>query len=80
MGARFATDLDADVVHRIETALAHNHVLGNNRFRSEVEEMLRRRLGMGQPGRPRKPKDETSKSGDAPTLPRSGTNPQAGLL
>lgn len=77
--ALFVNDLDADVVHHIEAALAHNHLLGNDRFRREVEEMLRRRLGTGRPGRPRKLKDETSKSGDAP-VPRPGTNPQAGWL
>lgn len=67
--ALFANSLDVDVVDRIETALAHNHVLGNDRFRREVEEMLGQRLGTGQPGRPRKPKYEMSKSGGA-TVPR----------
>ncbi len=59
--ALFANDLDVEVVHRIETALAHNHVLGNDRFRSEIEEMLQRRLGTGRPGRPRKRRDGESK-------------------
>jgi putative transposase len=56
-----ANDLDAEVVHRIETALAHNHVLGNDRFRSEIEKMLQRRLGPGRPGRPRKRRGEETK-------------------
>ena len=59
--ALFANDLGANVVHRIETALVHNHLLGDDHFLLEVEEMLGRRLGTGRPGRPRKPKDETSK-------------------
>jgi REP-associated tyrosine transposase len=64
--ALFANDLDADVAHHIETASVHNHVLGNDRFRREVKEILGRRLGTGRPGRSRRPKEETSKSGDAP--------------
>lgn len=44
-----------DIVQEIESALSHNHVLGNDRFRAEIERMLGRRLGNGRPGRPRKP-------------------------
>ena len=77
--ALFADHLDADVVHRIETALAHNHVLGNDRFRGEVEKMLRRRLGTGRPGRPRKCTDKVSIS-DGGADPGAGTTAEGGLL
>jgi putative transposase len=39
--AMFSTHLSGDVAQRIETAPEHNHVLGNDRFRGEIEKMLR---------------------------------------
>ena len=62
----FSTHLDGDITQRIETALEHNHVLGTDRFRGEIEKMLRRRIGTGRPGRPPKPKEKTPTPEDAP--------------
>ncbi len=50
----FEAHLGEERVTQIEAALMHNHVLGNERFKAEVERMLKRRLGRGGPGRPRR--------------------------
>lgn len=46
-----------ELVDEVRVALRHNHVLGNERFKDQVQAMLARKLGPGRPGRPRE-KDE----------------------
>jgi len=50
----FSEVLDTDVLSEIRESLQHNHVLGNDRFKSEIERMLARKLGTGRRGRPTK--------------------------
>jgi putative transposase len=45
--------LPDETLEEIRRALRHNHVLGNKRFRDQVEAMLGRSVGPGRPGRPR---------------------------
>jgi len=47
--------LDTDMIDAIRAATNGNHALGDQRFRSQIEAMLGRRAGPGQPGRPRRP-------------------------
>ncbi len=42
----------------IRKSLRHNHVLGDDRFREEIEQMLGRRIGQAGPGRPCKARAE----------------------
>ena len=50
--ALFAAHLDAGLVKQIRAATNGNFVLGNDRFREEVEQMLKRRVVPGRSGRP----------------------------
>ena len=49
----FRETLDDSMLEEVRGAIRHNHVLGNERFKAQVETMLARRLGPGRPGRPR---------------------------
>jgi putative transposase len=50
----FEVALGEQMLAEIRGAVNHCHVLGGERFKTEIETMLRRRLGTGRPGRPRK--------------------------
>ncbi len=52
--ALFDEVLDADAVGAIRDATNGNYVLGSERFRNQIAEMLGRRVTRGTPGRPRK--------------------------
>jgi putative transposase len=52
--ALFRYELDSTVVTEIRAATNGGYALGNRRFRSEIAEMLGRRVEPGRSGRPRK--------------------------
>ena len=49
--------IDDELIHDIRDSLNQELVLGNERFKDEVEEMLQRRVRPGMPGRPRVEED-----------------------
>lgn len=51
--ALFKAHIDDEVIDEIRQATNGNYVLGDNRFREEIEEMLQRRVIPGVSGRPR---------------------------
>ena len=53
----FYTHLDQGKITEIRKATNSNYALGNERFRSEVEQMLNRRVTPGKSGRPMIPKE-----------------------
>jgi len=61
--ALFAQHFDSSELKTIRTALHHNHVLGDDRFREEIGWMMARRLGRAGPGRPRKRGEEQAADG-----------------
>ena len=44
----FSQVLDADESSRVRESLQHNHVLGNDRLKSQIERTLSRKLGTGR--------------------------------
>lgn len=46
--------MDSDAVAAIREATNGSYVLGSERFRNQIAEMLRRRVTRGSPGRPRR--------------------------
>ena len=50
----FKVDLQADTLKSIRQATNGNYVLGDDRFKDEIERMLGRRVKPGKAGRPRK--------------------------
>ena len=52
--ALFDEALDPEAVGAIRDATNGNYVLGSERFRTQIAEMLGRRVTRGTPGRPRK--------------------------
>ena len=50
----FSEGLDDVLLNQVRDAVQHNHVLGNERFKRQIEKMLARKLGTGKPGRPLK--------------------------
>lgn len=49
----FKVDLEADTLKTIRQATNGNYVLGEDRFKDEIEQMLRRRVKPGKAGRPK---------------------------
>ncbi len=45
-------------VHEIRQSLAYNHLLGDDRFKKQIESALGRRIGFKERGRPRTKKEE----------------------
>ena len=58
----FSGALGDEELSAIRSALEHNHVLGSERFRRQVEIMLAHKVGTGRVGRPRKA--EPARKGD----------------
>lgn len=52
--ALFRTELDEETLGEIRSATRRGHVLGNDRFREEIESALGRRRSQGKAGRPRR--------------------------
>lgn len=52
----FRTELDPAQLDEIRSAANGGFALGNDRFKAQVAEMLKRRAERGVPGRPRKEK------------------------
>ena len=50
----FRSDLDPNVVDEIRRSANADLVFGNERFKDEIEQALKRRTRVGQPGRPKK--------------------------
>ena len=55
----FRDALADSLLQEVRAAVNHCHVLGNQRFKAQVEAMLGRKLGTGRPGRPRREQDST---------------------
>lgn len=49
--------MEPELVDKIRAATNGNHVLDNQRFKKEIEQMRGRRVTPGKPERPRKCKD-----------------------
>lgn len=49
----FRHHIEGGLLHDIRESLNHELVLGNSYFREKVEEMTKRRVSLGKPGRPR---------------------------
>ena len=67
--ALFAQAMDSEQVEAVRAALQHNHALGSDRFKRQVESMLGRKLGTGRPGRPAKPPLQESGAEEQGELP-----------
>jgi len=48
----FKSEIEADVVDRIRVSTNSNYALGNDRFKDQIEDHLKRRARPGRPGRP----------------------------
>jgi putative transposase len=48
--------IDPELVPEIRSATNGNYTLGNDRFKAEIEQMVKRRVTKGKPGRPAKTK------------------------
>lgn len=48
--------VDPELASEIRSATNGNYALGNDRFKSEIEQMLKQRVTRGKPGRPAKTK------------------------
>ena len=55
----FEAHLDDMTLHEIREATNGNYALGNDRFKDEIEAMLKRRARPGKSGRPRKSNEST---------------------
>ena len=53
----FLHQLETDLVDEMRKALNHELVAGSSRFKNEIEAATKRRVSLGEPGRPRKDKD-----------------------
>ena len=49
----FKSELNVTVIDQVRTATNSTYALGSEKFKTEIEEALRRRIGLGKPGRPR---------------------------
>jgi len=49
----FRHHMDNNLLHEVREALNQELVLGSERFKDEIEQMLQRRVRAGRPGRPR---------------------------
>src|SRR3972149_824050 len=58
----FRSELDPTQLDEIRTAANGGFALGNDRFKAQVAEMLKRRVERGAPGRPRKDSPELSET------------------
>ena len=54
-GALFRAELDEELLGKIRSATQRGHVLGNDRFREEIESAFGLRRARGRAGRPRRP-------------------------
>jgi putative transposase len=59
----FHSELDLVQLDAIRSAVNGGFALGNDRFKAQIAEMLKRRVERGAPGRPRKEKPELSEPG-----------------
>jgi putative transposase len=50
----FTSPVDPELISEIRSATNGNYALGNDRFKSEIEQMVKRRVTKGKPGRPAK--------------------------
>jgi putative transposase len=50
----FRTHVEPELIDEIRTATNGNYALGNERFKDEIANMLKRRVAPGRPGRPKK--------------------------
>ena len=48
----FRSELSTTVIDQLRTATNSNYALGSEKFKTEIEEALGRRVGPGKPGRP----------------------------
>jgi putative transposase len=62
----FRSELDPAQLKEIRSALNGGFVLGSDRFKAQIAQMLKRRVERGAPGRPRKEKPELSEPGIQP--------------
>ena len=62
----FRSALDPAQLDEIRSAANGGFALGNDRFKAQIAEMLKRRVERGVPGRPRKEKPELSEAGIQP--------------
>lgn len=74
----FRSELDPAQLDEIRSAVNGGFVLGNDRFKAQIAEMLKRRVERGAPGRPRKEKPALSEAELQPGcfhLPENGVCP-----
>jgi len=64
--ALFRSELDSAQLVAIRSAVNGGFALGNDRFKAQIAEILKRRVECGAPGRPRKEKPELSEAGIQP--------------
>jgi putative transposase len=50
----FNSKLQAETIREIRTTLRHNHAIGCDRFKTQIEDALGRKIGHKKPGRPKK--------------------------
>jgi putative transposase len=62
----FRSELDPAQLDEIRSAANGGFALGNNRFKAQIAEMLKRRVERGVPGRPRKEKAELAETATEP--------------
>lgn len=61
--ALFRSELDPAQLDEIRSAVNGGFVIGNDRFKAQIAEMLKRRVVRGAPGRPRKKIPQQSEAG-----------------